>query len=225
MLLQLQVLLPLFFSIYSYGGCSEATSDLKEISSNIKRLTDTFVGQCTSSTEDYISLERRITDLESRLRSHSVSSKRAVFFNAYSTNALVCDIGCNVTYTQTFGDSHGALDVGSGIFTCPRSGHYLFQFHALVESGHEARVLILVNQIPTLYMYDKDHTKYNWRYSMISQSLIYSLNCGDKVVVRLHKGALKGGGTHAFTSFVGMLVQETDEGLNKSSSPKSLFKK
>ncbi|XP_040577746.1 collagen alpha-2(VIII) chain [Lepeophtheirus salmonis] len=218
----LQFLLFICFSLFN-GSSPESSTEIKEISSNIKKLTDTFVGSCSSSKHDYLSLERRLTDLENRLNGHSPLGQ-TVFFNAYSSNALICDSGCNVTYTQTFGDSHSALDVQTGIFECPRSGHYFFQFHALVESGHEARVIILVNDVPTLYMYDKDHAKYNWRYSMISQSLIYAIHRGDKVVVRLHKGALKGGGSHAFTSFVGMLVQENDDGINKSKSPKSLFK-
>ena len=32
------------------------------------------------------------------------------------------------------------------------------------------------------------------------------MDVGDNMFIRLHEGALKGGGTHAFTSLIGMLV-------------------
>jgi hypothetical protein len=32
------------------------------------------------------------------------------------------------------------------------------------------------------------------------------MEAGDQMFIRLHEGALKGGGTHAFTSLVGMMV-------------------
>jgi hypothetical protein len=32
------------------------------------------------------------------------------------------------------------------------------------------------------------------------------MDIGDKMWIRLHEGALKGGGTHPFTSLVGMFV-------------------
>jgi hypothetical protein len=32
------------------------------------------------------------------------------------------------------------------------------------------------------------------------------MDAGDRMYIRLEEGALKGGGNHAFTSFVGMMV-------------------
>lgn len=55
-------------------------------------------------------------------------------------------------------------------------------------------------------MFDRDNGSQNKRFSMISQSFIYQMEKGDTMAVRLHEGALKGGGIHAFTSFTGMKI-------------------
>ena len=46
----------------------------------------------------------------------------------------------------------------------------------------------------------------NNRFSMISQSFIYKMEQGDTMAVKLHEGALKGGGSHIYTSFLGMKI-------------------
>ena len=63
-----------------------------------------------------------------------------------------------------------------------------------------------MNNVAKLYMFDRDNGSQNKRYSMIGQSFIYKMERGDTMAVRLHEGALKGGGSHAFTSFLGMKV-------------------
>ena len=55
-------------------------------------------------------------------------------------------------------------------------------------------------------MFDRDNGSQNQRFAMISQSFIYQMEKGDTMAVRLHEGALKGGGIHAFTSFTGMKI-------------------
>lgn len=55
-------------------------------------------------------------------------------------------------------------------------------------------------------MFDRDNGGHNKRFSMISQSFIYKMEKGDTMAVRLHEGALKGGGSHPFTSFLGMKI-------------------
>ncbi len=51
------------------------------------------------------------------------------------------------------------------------------------------------------------------------------MEVGDQMFVRLHEGALKGGGTHAFTSLVGMLVgsnHETSNDFIRTSPPNEI---
>ena len=55
-------------------------------------------------------------------------------------------------------------------------------------------------------MFDRDNGSKNKRFSMIGQSFIYKMQKGDTMAVKLHEGALKGGGSHPFTSFLGMKV-------------------
>ena len=40
----------------------------------------------------------------------------------------------------------------------------LFQFHGLVEKGHEARVVMVKNDKVVMHMYDKDYSGNNERY-------------------------------------------------------------
>ncbi len=58
-----------------------------------------------------------------------------------------------------------------------------------------------------IHLYDRDVNGANRRYAMVGQSFIRRLRAGDAVKVRLHKGALKGGGAATtYTSFVGVLL-------------------
>ena len=61
-----------------------------------------------------------------------------------------------------------------------------------------------------MYMFDRDNGSQNQRFAMISQSFIYKMEKGDTMAVRLHEGALKGGGIHAFTSFTGMKIGQSE---------------
>ena len=55
-------------------------------------------------------------------------------------------------------------------------------------------------------MFDRDNGSKNKRFSMIGQSFTYKMQKGDTMAVRLHSGALKGGGSKPFPSFLGMQV-------------------
>ncbi len=63
-----------------------------------------------------------------------------------------------------------------------------------------------MNGADAVHLYDRDLDGRNRRYAMLGQSLIHKLEEGDRVQVRLHKGALKGGDTTTYTSFVGVLL-------------------
>ena len=71
---------------------------------------------------------------------------RAVYFNAYSSFSLDC-YDCVVTYEGEYADSHESMEPATGTFKCPRSGDYLFQFHGVVEKGHEIQVPINNNKV------------------------------------------------------------------------------
>jgi hypothetical protein len=54
---------------------------------------------------------------------------------------------------------------------------------------------------------------------------LHQMEVSDQMFVRLHEGALKGGGTHAFTSLVGMLVgnnHETSNDFIRTSPPNEI---
>ena len=49
------------------------------------------------------------------------------------------------------------------------------QFHGLVGQGHEARVLMMLNDDVAATMYDKDYSGNNNRYAMFGQSVILDM--------------------------------------------------
>ena len=51
----------------------------------------------------------------------------------------------------------------------------LFQFHGLVEKGHEARVMMELNSEVVAHMYDKDYSGNNQRFAMFGQSIIVDM--------------------------------------------------
>ncbi|CAM6054436.1 unnamed protein product [Sphagnum tenellum] len=170
-----------------------------------------------------INLENKLQDLQSTVNSlqEKVASlegkgsdyrgeENAVFFSAFSRKRFAC-YGCILSFESINVDSHNALDSTSGKFVCPKSGHYFLQFHALAESGSEVQVEMLVNGAEVIHLYDRDIGGSNNRYAMIGQSFIHTLRQGDEVCVRLHKGAIKGGGDTTFTSFLGMMISPAKE--------------
>ena len=52
---------------------------------------------------------------------------------------------------------------------------YDVQFHGLVGQGHEARVVMMLNDDVVATMYDKDYSGNNNRYAMFGQSVILDM--------------------------------------------------
>ncbi|TRY68593.1 hypothetical protein TCAL_06932 [Tigriopus californicus] len=159
---------------------------------------------------ELLNLKREVLQVKQQLLACQANEvekpdSKPVIFNAYTSKRLSCH-NCIIGYENTHVDSHSAMNLHTGEFISPKSGHYFFQFHALVESGSEAQVELMVNDKDILCIYDRDIGSGNRRYAMIGQSMIHRLELGDIVKVRLHSGTLKGGGEATFTSFLGMLV-------------------
>ena len=54
----------------------------------------------------------------------------------------------------------------------------MIQFHGLVEKGHEARVMMMLNSEVVAHMYDKDYSGNNQRFAMFGQSIIVEMRVG-----------------------------------------------
>ena len=61
------------------------------------------------------------------------------------------------------------------------------------------KVEIHVNGADVIHLYDRELDGPNRRFAMLGQSFIHRLEAGDRVTVRLHKGALKGGTRNTYT--------------------------
>ncbi len=56
-----------------------------------------------------------------------------------------------------------------------------------------------MNGADVIHLYDRELDGSNRRFAMLGQSFIHRLEAGDRVTVRLHKGALKGGTRNTYT--------------------------
>ena len=90
------------------------------------------------------------------------------------------------------------MNINSGVFTSPVNGSFYFQvglvvqlhlhiycyvqFHGLVGQGHEARVVMMLNEDVVATMYDKDYSGNNNRYAMFGQSVILDMKALYDVV-------------------------------------------
>ena len=147
--------------------------------------------------------------------SNMENSKKKAFFNVVGKKHHKC-FNCIITYEEARGDSHNAFNLNKGTFRAPSTGHYLFSFHALVETGHEAQVEIVINGESVAHLYDRDPGSYNKRYAMIGQTIIHNMNEGEEAFVRLHKGGIRGGnhGDSTFLSFVGVQIDTATNDAN-----------
>lgn len=203
------------------------TSEGSKLSTGIEKLAS----QCSVNSQNTeimkilqnsLDLQRKVSDLElkvahleSVLTQNLPSKSRRdintidsgdIYFSVASTKQFRCR-DCTVTYTTTQVNRGGGMDMKTGVFTAPIAGSYYFQFHGMVEKGHEARVLMVLNDKVVMHMYDKDYSGNNERFAMFGQSIIVEMKVGDKFRIELNKGSLgvKGGQNH-FISFLGHLV-------------------
>jgi len=203
---------------------SERLTDLpSSFSSQLIRQPKTLKDLSSGSNENKMDikvemLEREVNKLKlalfdlkhdkqfSKTSAFSSNENEDIFFSLASSKSIHC-YNCIITYDVAHVNSHPrAIDPAIGIFVAPIKANYFFQFHALVKEHKQAKVQFLINNVPKLYMFDRDNGSQNQRFAMISQSFIYQMEKGDTMAVRLHEGALKGGGIHAFTSFTGMKI-------------------
>merc|ERR1712032_402528 len=185
--------------------------------------SDNYVG-ILNAVHTSLDLQKRLTDLEQQvsnleyLLSNSLPAKGKtrrdasaefqdnVYFSVVRSEMLRCQ-NCPVTYAKAHVNHGAGIDLDTGVFTAPVSGSYYFQFHGLVEKGHEARVMMMLNSEVVAHMYDKDYSGDNQRFAMFGQSIIVEMRVGDRFKIVLDKGSLGvQGGRNQFISFLGHLV-------------------
>merc|ERR1711953_425880 len=176
--------------------------------------------QILTAVHNSLDLQRRVSQLEEQIsnleymlsdllpgskarRDLSVMPSSDVFFSVVRSEILQCR-GCPVSYTKVNTNMGGGMNINSGVFTSPVNGSFYFQFHGLVGQGHEARVLMELNDEVVATMYDRDYSGNNNRYAMFGQSVILDMKVGDRFGVVLDKGSLGvSGGKNHFISFLG----------------------
>lgn len=110
--------------------------------------------------------------------------------------------GAFVTYNIVELNRGNSLNGTTGIFTAPKAGTYLFNFHARVNSKGAQKVQMRSNGSEVMNIYYDLNTE-DSKYRHCSMSTVLSLNVNDKVGVFLVEGAITGS-----SFFSGILVRE-----------------
>ncbi|XP_076071725.1 complement C1q-like protein 4 [Mytilus galloprovincialis] len=121
-----------------------------------------------------------LTHLNKRLE---VNPTTPVAFSAYinhSVDKLVH--GAVIPFERVTMNEGNAFNGGTGIFTCPKSGLYLFMWNVMVDQGHQTQISFVVNGATRRWSYAVA-TAINAGYQNAANHDIVRLNEGDKVWV------------------------------------------
>ncbi|CAG2212681.1 unnamed protein product [Mytilus edulis] len=119
-----------------------------------------------------------LTHLNKRLE---VNPTTPVAFSAYinhSVDKLVH--GAVIPFERVTTNEGNAFNGGTGIFTCPKSGLYLFMWNVMVDQGHQTQISFVVNGATRRWSYAVA-TAINAGYQNAANHDIVRLNEGDKV--------------------------------------------
>jgi len=166
--------------------------------------------------------EERIADLDNlrtkmeteNMYMEAVASKTmGVYFSAFR-NGAYSGGGENLTFNGAYCNAGGALDVESGVFTCPVGGTYMFQFHLATHDNKKALLSIRVNDKEIASVFDQNH-KDNHKNSMAGTNVVHKVNKGDQVTLYAYTGTwLADFPANHYTHFVGLLLQPNQEELD-----------
>ena len=144
----------------------------------------------------YLSLTvKRVDELGSMVAFHSMMHQH----NENLTNGQTIKFEI---VKQNFGN---AYDPHYSIFTCPKSGLYLFTTTIMAFPGKKSSVKIVANGSPVAYAYASSPPSF---YSTGTVSCIVPLHPGDRVSIEFYAYDTTIHG-HDWSSFTGFLIKET----------------
>ncbi|XP_070182486.1 complement C1q subcomponent subunit B-like [Littorina saxatilis] len=136
------------------------------------------------------------------------SASLDVAFSAGSTKHLLLRPGQKLVYNRVYTNVGSALNAGTGVFTCPQSGLYLFNVFALTTRRKHLKLELHQNSRYIMSLY----ANANGSYGTGGNSVILRVNKGDTVYVSAREtSSLYGqppGATWQgiYTTFTGYLI-------------------
>nr|ABO26662.1 sialic acid binding lectin [Haliotis discus discus] len=126
-------------------------------------------------------------------------------FSAGLTTHLTLQAGATVIYDKVFTNIGNAYDNNTGVFTCPQTGIYVFQYHGLSMSDDTLWLELYhnYNYVSSAYA----HT--NSDYASAGNSVILHLFKGDTVMVNAEpdqESNLYGVSDDVYCTFSGYLI-------------------
>ena len=109
----------------------------------------------------------------------------AVAFGAMRKTSGDLNAGTDITYDELLVDTSNSFDIGTGVFTCPRSGTYLFSFSGYSHNVDYVQIYMFVNDIkvrPLIQSYVEASKTYHYP---INFQWMRKLQSGDKAKMRV----------------------------------------
>jgi len=156
------------------------------------------LAQLTSLRDDMIR--------ENEMLRRCLTDPMSIYFNAYRNGAY--DRGGEeiLKYDGVTLNAGQALNPGSGVFTCPVGGTYLFTVHLATHKEKKALVSLRKNGQDMASIVNQDGK--NKGNHMMGQSVLLDLQSGDEVYVYSFTGTWTADWPHIhFTQFIGILLR------------------
>ena len=111
----------------------------------------------------------------------------AVAFGAMRKTSGDLNAGTDITYDELLVDTSNSFDVGTGVFTCPRSGTYLFSFSGYSQKVEFAQVYMYVNNVQKKPLIQSETHQRSSRtyYYPINFQWMRKLQIGDEAKMRV----------------------------------------
>jgi len=144
---------------------------------------------------------------EGKLLRKLMGQPLSVFFSAQRSEDYDEGGEDYLTFNDCYANLGGGMDPGSGVFTCPIAGSYLFIVHVCSADMHKALLSIRLNGNEVASFYDQNHES-NHKNSMVGQSTLINLKIGDKVQVYMFTfTGLQDKRSNHLSQFVGLFLR------------------
>ncbi|XP_053386491.1 complement C1q and tumor necrosis factor-related protein 9A-like [Mercenaria mercenaria] len=207
-------LLPIGKNVTSYGEeitTNPTEGDIKLLKEQVSALTQTVLANEKKIADlTVLNADKLLTQQDQTETGHDIrtlNSDVIGFTAVLKEHAIDLPTGSTIVYDNVYYNAGNAYDTSTGVFTCPRSGLYLFYIN--VEPFDEslpAAIAILINGS---YRVDAVAERYDVGHdSTGGNMMVEHLQEGDRVWVETYEhdnqDLYKG-----FTSFSGVLIRST----------------
>ena len=109
----------------------------------------------------------------------------AVAFGAMRKTSGDLNAGTDITYDELLVDTSNSFDIETGVFTCPRSGTYLFSFSGYSQTVKYVQIYMFVNDNKERPLIQSESYNSGSYYYPINFQWMRKLQIGDEAKMRV----------------------------------------